>query len=341
MDILADQPSIIAEETSLSYDDSVPYSELPPVETSHSSSSLAERISHTKVYLVSDAIATRTGKRKYEDNDLEEDMEEDVSDPTLRDNAILLHGPPISHVPTENIFAYTTHFDAHPIGLEWIDDTTCILVFSTKAAARGAFRYLAKSHAEEPSEEGFITAKPIPIAFWPPEERINKSLGKGEGLKGAIRMRWALTLDVKKHGARVESEFYKKYGSNAGKAGYDEERQAKKRRGELGERNEAEERAKLDEDLDAFLAEDPDMPPSPPSKMRADYVTRERHSAPGRGPQPSLESRLAAPFPRRGHRDYSHRREHDKVARNRREERPKKTQEDLDAELDAFLNSRD
>ena len=258
----------------------------------------------------------------------------DVSDPTLRDNAILLHGPPISHVPTENIFAYATHFDSHPMGLEWIDDTTCILVFSTKAAARGAFRYLAKSHAEEPSEEGFITAKPIPIAFWPPEERINKSLGKGEGLKGAIMMRWALTLDVKKRGAKKESEFYKKYGSNAGRAGQEEDRPAKKRRGEFGELTEAEERAKLDQDLDAFLAEDPDAPPSPPSKMRADYVDRERR------PRGSLESRLAAPH--WSHRDGAHHNGgHDRPARTRRTERPRKTQEDLDAELDAFLNSRE
>lgn len=268
----------------------------------------------------------------------------DVSDPTLRDNAILLHGPPISHVPTENIFAYATHFDAHPIGLEWIDDTTCILVFSTKAAARGAFRYLAKSHAEEPSDEGFITAKPIPIAFWPPEERINKSLGKGEGLKGAIQMRWALTLDVKKRGAKSESQFYKKYGTHAGKAGQEDERPAKKRRGESGERNEAVERARLDDDLDAFLAEDPDAPPpSPPSKMRADYVNRGGKSLLERtsGLHSSLESRLTASHPRRGHRDDDHHQSHDREPRSRRVERPKKTQEDLDAELDAFLNSRD
>lgn len=63
MDILADQPSILEEENSLSYDDSVPYSELPPppAETSHSTS-LADRIGHTKVYLISDAVAARTGK---------------------------------------------------------------------------------------------------------------------------------------------------------------------------------------------------------------------------------------------------------------------------------------
>ncbi|KAI0698890.1 hypothetical protein BC835DRAFT_1268488 [Cytidiella melzeri] len=339
----------------LSYDDTIPYSELPPVESAHTS--LADRIGHTKVYLISDAIAARTGKRKYEEEDVEVDMEEDVSDPSLRDNAILLHGPPISFVPTENIFAYATHFDAHPIGLEWIDDTTCILVFSNKAAARGAFRYLAKSHAEEPSEEGFITAKPIPIAFWPPEERINKSLGKGGGLKGAIRMRWALTLDVKKRGAKQESQFYKKFGTSAGRAGHNDgpyNRLAKKRRGESVDRNQAEERAKLDDDLDAFLAEgdseaEPSGPPSPPWKMRSDYIggggktLLERTSVIRAMPS---DSRRTVSLPRRGHRrtetdedDQSRSRE--RQARSRRTERPRKTQEDLDAELDAFLNAKD
>ena len=64
MDVLVNEPSVETETTSLSYDDSVPYSELPPppVEASHSSSSLADRISHTKLYLVSDTVAARTGK---------------------------------------------------------------------------------------------------------------------------------------------------------------------------------------------------------------------------------------------------------------------------------------
>lgn len=283
-----------------------------------------------------------------------------MSDPSLRDNAILLHGPPISFLPTENIFAYATHFDSHPIGLEWIDDTTCILVFSTKAAARGAFRYLAKSHAEEPSDEGFITAKPIPIAFWPPEERISKSLGKGEGLKGAIRMRWALTADVKKRGAKKESQFYQKYGSsagNAGQGGTSDDRPMKRRRGELGDLGAAEERAKLDQDLDAFLAEGDDdapTPPSPPSKMRSDHIQPGGKSLLQRTSdmryQSSLESRLTSPGPHsgqrrdsdeeRGRRDLGDRMR-DRPSRSRRNERPRPTQEDLDAELDAFLNLKD
>ena len=63
MDIIDTDPveDTFAPEATLSYDESVPYSELPPVpEPEHGS--LADRISRTKVYLISDAVAARTGK---------------------------------------------------------------------------------------------------------------------------------------------------------------------------------------------------------------------------------------------------------------------------------------
>lgn len=281
----------------------------------------------------------------------------DVSDPSLRDNAILLHGSPIAHLPTDNIFAYATHFDSHPIGLEWIDDTTCILVFTTKSAARAAFRVLTKSYTEEPSEEGFITAKPIPVAIWPPSKRIDSSLGVGEGLKGPIRMRWALTSDVKKRGASKASNFYRQYGASAGKGPGDEWGSNKRRRTDVGEVGESQERARLDDELDAFLAEGEieDQPPSPPSKMRADYIDRRRGKSLLDRTAAPLESRITSPLPRRARRDAEHslgsrigdassrgenrNREGRGRGHGRRNERPKVTQEDLDAELDAFLNS--
>lgn len=177
-------------------------------------------------------------------------------------------------------------------------------------------------------------------------------------------MRWALTLDVKKKGAKKESEFYKKYGSGAGKIDQDEpqdSRPNKRRRGELGELDSAQERARLDDDLDAFLAEgdsDPPQVPSPPSKMRSDNMGSggksllERTSDLRFHPT-SLESRISSSGPRRGRhwgdedadgssgrRDPGHG-VRDRPNRSHRSERPKVTQEDLDAELDAFLNSKE
>lgn len=278
----------------------------------------------------------------------------DVSDPSLRDNAILFHGTPISHLPTDNIFAYATHFDAHPIGLEWIDDTSCILVFPNKSAARAGFRVLTKSYVEEPSEEGFITSKPIPVHVWPARERLNNTLGVGEGLKGTIKMRWALTSDVKKRGANKDSEFYKKYGRSAGK-GEEDLWSNKRQRVEVGEVGVVEEKARLDDELDAFLAEgdeDPAVPPSPPSKMHADYVDTSRKRSLLERTAPSLQSRLTAPLPRRARHGDRHdtpdsrtserargRHGEGRGGHGRRNERAKMTQEDLDAELDAFLSS--
>lgn len=290
-------------------------------------------------------------------------------DPTVRDNAILFQGSPISHLPTSNIFAYATHFDSHPIALEWIDDTTCILVFSSRVTARSAHRHLSKSPTEEPSEDGYVTAKPIPIALWPPEERINKSLGMGEGVKGVIQMRWATNLDVKRRGAKQRSQFYKKHGQAAGKEGHNVEnsfeagREQKRRRHDGGQDGEALEKAQLDQELDTFLAEDDTTPPavtSEPllarignkSKMRSDYLEMEGKSLLER----TSDLRLHPVGQYRRGQGMKEGGEYDDqddrgglVRRGQRRERrgggrnprPKVTQEDLDAELDAFLKSKD
>lgn len=65
MDILPETTYLeqSADAGGLSYDDTVPYSDLspPPPTDSASGPSLADRIGHTKVYLISDTLA-RTGK---------------------------------------------------------------------------------------------------------------------------------------------------------------------------------------------------------------------------------------------------------------------------------------
>ena len=333
-------------------------------------------------------------RRRDEDDDTPKDEEMDeggmylvlVSVPKLalihevvespyRENAILLHGSPISHLPTSNIFAYATHFDAHPLGLEWVDDTTCVLVFDSKTDARSAFRFLQKSLAEEPAfDDNSVTAKPIPTPIWPAEDRINAALDKSEGLKGILRMRWARADDVKKKGAKKQSEFYRKYGHNAGKT-FEEGPPPPKRRRPQESITHSVTRAQLDEELDSFLAEDDDAPtPSPPSKMRSDYIGTdgrtllERTSAIRAHPdEGSLASRLTAPRPRRGRirggedgpwegegtlglhdrlsepglRDSRHGRDNRDRTRGRRPPRQRATQEDLDAELDAFLAEKD
>jgi hypothetical protein len=332
--------------TTLSYDESIPYESQVPTHPSNDPerATLLNRIGNTKVYLLSDTAQARFAKRKRTEGDDDDDVDmEEETTLTLRANALLLTGTPISHLPTARIFAYATHFDTHPMGLEWLDDNSCILVYESTASARTAHRYLQKSATEDMDADGFTTAKPIPITIWPPEERITKSLGKGQGLKGVIRMRWAKADDVKKKGAKKESEFYKKYGETAGKEDEGGEVSQKRRR-----RDDPIVRSQLDDDLDAFVGADK------PSKMRSDYVggshkTMERTSSAFNSSD--LKNRISAPLPRRARGQLADRlgdslndTEEDwrrTRGRGRRIPRPQKTQQDLDDELDAFLNENE
>ena len=301
---------------------------------------------------VEDDIATDEGKHSA--NSILENISHLIcvpSDLFYRTNALLFQGSPISQLPTARIFAYATHFDAHPMGLEWVDDATCILVFNSKAAALVAYRHLQKSAAEDPDDTGFVTAKPIPVAVWPPEERINKSLGAGEGLKGTMRMRWARNEDVKKKGAKNESEFYKKHGTDAGKELYSEREGGPWKRTKRDvEEEQIQQKAQLDDELDEFLAED-DVDEPLPSKMRSDYIASDGKTLLERtstiriqGPPVSLESRLVAPLPRR---EWNKRTRTGRIKRGPQKgrsgttERPKKSQQELDDELDSFLNDKD
>ncbi|KAE9391953.1 hypothetical protein BT96DRAFT_924992 [Gymnopus androsaceus JB14] len=350
----------------LSYDESIPYEDQLP--SAAEAAALASRIGSKST--------ARGGKRKRDDEEetgyeVEEDVEMD-DDPTLRGNALLLQGTPISNLPTARLFAYATHFDAHPMGMEWVNDNTCVFVFSSKAAARTGLQYLSKSSGEEPDPEGYITAKPIPVAFWPPEERINSSLGTsrqgGHVMKSVIRMRWARVDDVKKRGAKVwrakelfngrELPMKKRQRSE-----YDSERDVPLRK------------EQLDDELNEFLAEGEAEDaaaldaPSPPSKMRSDYIASDGRTVLDEPSKPDLASRLMAPLPRRAAKGrkglaagledrlwsdktgLSERigsgravgtRRHDRNGRQDRRtgnrERPKKSQQELDDELDAFLN---
>jgi hypothetical protein len=205
-----------------------------------------------------------------------------LADPELRPNALLFAGPPIAHLPTQRIFAY---FEAHPLGLEWVSDTTCVLVFPIRASARKANRLLQRSLDESPSvEDGSVTAKPTPVPLWPAEKHHRRSLEQALGIKAPadqkesdeqtkrevglsapLRMRWARKDDVKKKGARKESEFYKKHGSLAGKEvvnGRDIPNlpgsTGRKRRREDEDDDAEAQRQRLDRELDAFLEDKSD-----------------------------------------------------------------------------------
>ncbi|KAH6896482.1 hypothetical protein BKA70DRAFT_1316592 [Coprinopsis sp. MPI-PUGE-AT-0042] len=312
----------------LSYDDTVPYED--QVQPESEATSLANRIGRGKIYLLEDAAPAAGLKRKAhggEDEEVMMDEEGLDEDPEIRSNALFFTGPPIAHLPTTRIFAYATQFEAHPLGLEWVSDTTCVLVFSSKAEARKGYLALQKVPDEEPSlEDGSVTAKSIPVTLWPAEERITRTLGlalgaedkerenerRKEGLAAPLRVRWARIDDVKKKGARNESEFYRKHGRLAGKElvnGRDMPSLPGDRKRRREDEDEEATRARLDSELDAFLAEESDeegageksngrsladrfstvaeaeevedeteLPASPPSKMRSDYIGEDGRS---------------------------------------------------------------
>ena len=288
-------------------------------------------------------------------------LTQESDDSIRRPNALLLRGKPIAHLSTKLIFEYITHCEAKPLGLEWVDDTTCVILFASSVAATTALSLLQRTASETPDECGFVQAKSVPMAFWPPKERIDASLGKGEGLKGALFLRWAEVTDVKQRGARSRSEFYRKHGADGpgGDARREDGQEAKRRKQE-----------ELDDELDAFLREEsPDeasRPASPLSKMRSDYIEERKGGEKSLLERTSqmrayftdeedtdswkkgLETRITSPRETGRPRDVesargSHRRGNwaDGGEMRSRHGRPRKSQQELDDELDAFLNERE
>ncbi|EST08014.1 Protein of unknown function DUF2414 [Kalmanozyma brasiliensis GHG001] len=63
----------------------------------------------------------------------------------IRLETLLIEGSPITQLSTSRLFAYLTHFGAQPLGLEWIDDQSCKVVFPDERSARLGLEYLVPS----------------------------------------------------------------------------------------------------------------------------------------------------------------------------------------------------
>lgn len=245
-----------------------------------------------------------------------------------------------------------------------------------------------------------MLAQPIPVAMWPPEERIQQSLGRGDGLKGAVFLRRARADDVKARGAKQASAFYAKHGEGAGKEVFnpatgrweappDDAPRKRRRRDATPEDGVADVRAALDDELDAFLAEDSPPPEelveAPSSRMRSDFIAHDGRTLLQRTSVLRAHDDDGLPLltptdigggerARNGRRREGGRRDSGRREGGRRNdgeggrrgdgeggrgprggrrrggddggdrakgtERPKKSQQELDAELDAFLNER-
>jgi hypothetical protein len=271
-------------------------------------------------------------------------VDKDVSD---RPDAIFLEGEPISHLPTQRIFSYVSYFDSPPKGLEWVSDTTCVLVYPSIALARTAYASLRKDSEKGEDDRGFVQAKILPKSLWPIEDRLNEVLGKSRGLSGPIMMRWARRSDVKDKAAYQKSEYYKKYGREMEPTVGGSTAKRQRFQKERSEQEKEEEKARLDAELEGFIAPD-DLDLDNPKRHRDDED--ELNAKPMRAPEPGTlaarlgvtsmrrppsDSRRIAPLPRSRVRDDGGRK------RGRRDERPSKGKQDLDDELDAFLRAKD
>jgi len=236
-------------------------------------------------------------------------------------NALTLTGLPISCLKTQALFAYSSHFDSAPTGLEWINDWTVVFVYESTKSAKTALRNLRKFMAEDPDEEEFYTAKPIPVNFWPPGTRVQVSLGRnpdGEvrDMKSRILVRVSRTTDAKEKGAQSASEFYKKHGRTAGKEMYEtpvEPRRKRQREPDGLDESEEVKRSRLDAELDAIHSSD--------NREAVGEVEEIRIK--------SLRDRISGSTETKQH------------LRRIRGRKPTATKESLDDELDAFLRGKD
>lgn len=226
------------------------------------------------------------------------------------------------------------HYDVKPVGLEWVDDTTCVLVFETRRAAVMSHARLLKSGEEEPDVFGLSAAQHIPPGVFPPRSKPgDDSTVEGESdLFGGIRMRWARKDDVKQKGAKGQSRFYQRHGEMAGKDGkgfFDDPPPKRKRTRTKRGKKEADykTRARLDQELDAFAAGED----APLSRMRSDNME-------GDG-TPTVVIELAKPDGRR--RPPQEVRGSGRRRGEGGNPRPRKSQQELDEELDAFLRGKD
>lgn len=215
-----------------------------------------------------------------------------------------------------------------------------------------------------------FTSRPAAVEMWPIEERLTRTLGISSGLankRGQISLRWALKSDVKVTNARNQSKYYEKYGAppvteeggrkkrrrgdddededgGGGTGGEDGDGGSLRRRIDMGDgrkraRDREQERAELDAELERFANGDTDPAPAVSSAPARSPSELDSTSIPlSERLGPSRDGRRIAPLP--GRRKGGGGGGGAVGERERRDVRPAPNKDALDAELEAFLNSK-
>jgi len=292
----------------------------------------------TKVYRLADSVVVKgnLGKLKgiSQGSEVTEPSPDDMDfELGYRQNALLLQGAPIAHLPTDQVFAYVTSYAPAPVGLEWVDDTTCVVLFTSPNVANAARRFLLENSPAEgdplsdPLE--LMPAKPVLEAAWPEKARVPEAEDTRAALQEQIFLRHAKLNDVKQRDAKNRSRFYSTYGTQAGREGYGQ-RKRRREEDDEGEMSVGKRRA-LDDELDSYLMNEPSE--------------RERRKKAGLDEQ--LDAYLAGDEPN-GNGDPKGEYRERRMPRPRRDREPP-TREDravrrqhaLDAQLDAYNDADD
>ncbi|QRV87964.1 hypothetical protein RhiJN_15982 [Ceratobasidium sp. AG-Ba] len=295
-----------------------------------------------KVYLLEDhapLLEEKLGRKRKRQLDTVEEADEhvDSDDDKQRPNALLLHGEPISKLGTEKIFEYVaTYCDSPPTSLEWVDDRTTVIIFESQTIAQDSLAALAKEDVEQ--AETLIPAHPVPKKLWPPEAQLDHNLSRGTALSGTMRVRYARFGDRKLRDARKRSEWYSNQQDRRNKRSRRREGEDMDLDAELDEMRRKREAGDEDDDIEKRRAHalDAELDDIAKRKENGEEVPEVDSPRLDRRLGPKKDRQIA-PLPRRrgGRGDGGRRGERSG------QERPKRTQDDLDAELEAFMKARE
>lgn len=107
----------------------------------------------------------------------------------VRYSVLHLSGPPVTQCSTSRLFAYVTHYGAQPLGLEWVNDSSCNIVFSDSSAARLAIEYLCPA----------VSTSHAPLIPLPNDQQLDEAVWKKKQLddpnnKETLDLEWDKVL---------------------------------------------------------------------------------------------------------------------------------------------------
>jgi hypothetical protein len=119
----------------------------------------------------------------------------------VRLSALHLSGPPITQLSTSRLFALITQWGAAPLGLEWVNDSSCVVVFANAIAALSALQLV--------SRPSYTPAYPIPEArLVEAAARVQQQHERSEPVEDEIPNEFVLALLTPRRTRAVPVKLY-------------------------------------------------------------------------------------------------------------------------------------